>query len=92
MTSCIHPILPSKIMSSSIAPRIDSVWKFLPRWDMPSLTLELEKVLFHSEYPIELDEEDGVMKRNTSKVMEYNLILQGAMSPKHRGKSDMDDR
>jgi hypothetical protein len=59
---------------------------------MSSLILELKKVLFHSEYPIELDEKDGVMKRNTSRVMEYNLLLQGSMSPMHRRKSDMDDR
>jgi hypothetical protein len=58
---------------------------------MSSLTLELKKVLFHSEHQIELDQEDGVMKRNTSRVMKYNPILQGAMSPTHRRKSCMRD-
>jgi hypothetical protein len=91
VTLCIHPILPSKRISSSIAPMIDSVWKFLPRWGMLSLTLELEKVLFHSEHSIELDQE-GVRKRNTSRVMKHNPILQGAMSPTQGRKSSMRDR
>jgi hypothetical protein len=43
MTSCINHVLPSKRISSSIAPMIDSVLKFLPRWGMSSLPLELEK-------------------------------------------------
>jgi hypothetical protein len=41
----------SKGMSSSTVPKIDSLWKFLPQWRMSSLTLELENVLSHSEYP-----------------------------------------
>jgi hypothetical protein len=32
------------------------------------------------------------MKRNTSKVVKHNLILQGAMSSMHGRKSDIDDR
>jgi hypothetical protein len=44
--SCIHPVQLSKRMLSLIALRIDSVWKFLPRWAMSSSTLEFEKVLF----------------------------------------------
>jgi hypothetical protein len=39
-----------------------------------------------------MEQEDQVMKSDTSIVMEYNLILQGAMLPMHRRKSDMDDR
>jgi hypothetical protein len=53
--------------------------------------MELEKVLFHSEYPIELDQEDPVMKRNTSRVVKHNSILQGAMSSMHGRKSGMDN-
>jgi hypothetical protein len=38
--------------------------------------LEFAKVLFYSEHPLELmDQEDRVMRRDTSKVMEYNPIL-----------------
>jgi hypothetical protein len=48
-----------------------------------SLTLGLENIVFHSELLIELDQEDRVMKHNTSGVMEHNLSLQGAMSPNH---------
>jgi hypothetical protein len=44
--SCICPVRLSKRMSSLIAPRIDSVWKFLPRWVMSSSTLEFKKVPF----------------------------------------------
>jgi hypothetical protein len=43
----------SKRISSSIAPMITPVWKFLPRRGILSLTLELENVLFHSEHLIE---------------------------------------
>jgi hypothetical protein len=56
------------------------------------LTLKLEKVIFLFEHPIELDTEDRVMKRNTNRVMKYDLILQGAMSLMHRRKSGMGDR
>jgi hypothetical protein len=59
---------------------------------MLSLTLKLEKVIFLFEHPIELDTEDQVMKRNTNRVMKYDLILQGAMSLMHRRKSGMGDR
>jgi hypothetical protein len=44
--SCIYHVWLSKRMSSSIAPRINSVWKFLSRWVMLSLTSEFKKVHF----------------------------------------------
>jgi hypothetical protein len=67
---------------------IDPVWNL-----RKSLTLELEKVLFHSEHPLEsLDQEDRVMKPKTSRVMNHNLILRGAMSLMHERKSDMGDQ
>jgi hypothetical protein len=88
-----HVIMISLVPSCLIAPMIDSVWKFLPRWVMSSSTLEFEKVLFHSEHPLELlDQEDWVMKHNTCIVMKHNTILQGAMSPTHERKSGMGDR
>jgi hypothetical protein len=69
-------------------PMIDPVWNL-----RKSITLEFEKVLFHFEHPLELvDQEDRVMKCNTSRVMKHNLIQQGAMSPTHGRKSGMDDR
>jgi hypothetical protein len=86
VTSCIHPILPSKRISSSIVPMVDPVGIL-----RMSLTLELQKVLFHSEHLIELDQEDGVAKRNTSGVMKHNMIEQGSMSPTHERKSGMGD-
>jgi hypothetical protein len=54
-------------------------------WNLrKSLTLELEKVIFHSEHPLELlDQGDQVMKHKISRVMKHNLIRQGAMSPTH---------
>jgi hypothetical protein len=48
--SCIGHVQVSKGMSSSTAPKIDSVWKFLPQWRMSFLTLELENFLSHFEY------------------------------------------
>jgi hypothetical protein len=39
-----------------------------------------------------MDQADRVMKRNTSRTMKHNLILQGAMSPIHRRKSSIDDQ
>jgi hypothetical protein len=90
--SCICPIRLSKRMSSLITSRIDLVWKFLPRWAMSSSMLEFEKVFFHFEYPLELqDQEDWVRKRNTSRVMKHNPILQSAMSSMHGRKSGMGD-
>jgi hypothetical protein len=87
VTSCIHHVPLSKRISSLIAPMIDSVWEFLPWWEMSSLTLEFEKDLYHFEYPIELmDQEDRVMEHNTRRVMKHIRILQGAMSPMHRRK------
>jgi hypothetical protein len=68
-------------------------WKFLPWWRMSPLTLEFDREFnSHSEPPIELDQEDQVMKHNTSRVMKYNLIPQGTMSPTHGRKSGMGDR
>jgi hypothetical protein len=46
----------------------------------------------HSEHPIELGQEDRVMKRNTIGAMKPNLILQGTMSLAHGMKSCMRDR
>jgi hypothetical protein len=57
-TPFIPHVLSSRRISSLIVPWIDSVWKFLPRWGVLSLTLELEKDIFHSEHLIELDQED----------------------------------
>jgi hypothetical protein len=56
-------------------------------------SLEFEKVLFHSEHPLEsLDQEDRVMKHATTRVMKHNPILHGEMSPMHRRESYMRDR
>jgi hypothetical protein len=55
--------------------------------------LSLRKFLFLSEHPFKwLDQEDWVMKHNTSRVMKHNPILQGTMSPTHGRKSGMGDR
>jgi hypothetical protein len=91
--SCICPVWLSKRMSYLIASRIDLVWKFLPRWMMSSSTLEFEKVLFHSEHPIELmDQKDRVMEHNIRRVLKHNPILWGAMSPMRGKKSCMGSR
>jgi hypothetical protein len=85
--SCIHLVPLSKRMSSPIMPMIESVWKFLPWWAMSSLTLESEKVLFHSEHSIEfMDQGDRVIEHNTRRVVKHNPILQGAMSSMHGRK------
>jgi hypothetical protein len=81
----------SKWLSPFIVPMIAAVWKFLPRWGISSLTLGHENILFHYEHPIELGQEDRVMKRNTSRVMEHNSSLQGAMSPTNEWKSCLRD-
>jgi hypothetical protein len=39
-----------------------------------------------------MDQEDQVMKRDTSRVVKHNPILQGVISSMQRRKSDMDDR
>jgi hypothetical protein len=49
--SCICHVRLSKRMPSSITLMFNLVWKFLPQWRMSSLTLELENVLSHFEYP-----------------------------------------
>jgi hypothetical protein len=80
MTSCIHHVLSSKRISSSIAPMIDPVWN-------------LRKPFFHSEQPLELlDQEDQLMKCNTSRVIEHNPIQQYAMPPMHQRESGTVDR
>jgi hypothetical protein len=60
---------------------------------MLSSTLECGKIpFFLSKHPLEsLDQEDRVMKRNPSSVMKHNPILQDAMSPTRKSKSDMGD-
>jgi hypothetical protein len=64
----------------------------LTRLGMSSMTSEFEKDLFYSKHPLELmGQEDQVMKRDTSRVMEYYPILHGAMSFMHGKKSGMDD-
>jgi hypothetical protein len=74
-------------MPSLITARIDSVWKPIPKWGRLSLTLEFEEDPFHSKHLLELlDQEDGVMKRATSRVVKHSPIWQGAMSPTHEGK------
>jgi hypothetical protein len=53
---------------------------------------EFENVIFDFKHPLELlDQEEQVRKRNTSRVMKHNLILQGTMSPMHGRKSCMRD-
>jgi hypothetical protein len=59
LPSCIHPVRLSKRVSSPIAPRIDSIWKFLPRWVMLSSTLEFEKVPFLVRVPDRVVEPRG---------------------------------
>jgi hypothetical protein len=55
--------------------------------------LELETVLLYPKRPMKLlGEEDRVIKRNTSGVMEHNSILQDAMSHAHGRKSRLGDR
>jgi hypothetical protein len=39
-----------------------------------------------------MDQEDRVMKRNTSRIMKHHSILQGETSPMHRRKSCMSNR
>jgi hypothetical protein len=63
-----------------------------PVGGLPPLTLGYEKVIFHSEHLLELlDQEDRVMKCDTSRVMKHNPILQGDMPPMHERKSRMGD-
>jgi hypothetical protein len=61
-----------------------------PDGGLSSLTMGYDKVLFHYEHPLELmDEEDRVMKRDTSRVMKHNPILQGDMSSTYGRKCCM---
>jgi hypothetical protein len=53
----------------------------------------LRKSLFLFEHLLEwLDQEDQVMKRNTSRVMKHTPIPQGTMLPTHRRKSGTGDQ
>jgi hypothetical protein len=55
-------------------------------------SLEFEKVIFYSKHPLKLmNREDRVMKCDTSRFMEYNLILQDIMSSMHGRKIDIDN-
>jgi hypothetical protein len=91
--SCIRPFRLSKRGSSPIALRIDSVWKFLPRWARLSQQWNVRRFFFLSELLHELlNQEDRVIRRHTSRVTKRNQILQGAMSPTHRRKGGMGDR
>jgi hypothetical protein len=50
-------------------------------------------VLFHPEHLIKLmDQEDGVMKCNTSRVVKHNPILQGTRPSMHGRKSGKDNQ
>jgi hypothetical protein len=90
---CVHHVCFSKIMSSPIVSRIDSVWKFLPRWAMSSSTLEFEKVLFHSEHPIELmDQEYWVWSTTQGESWSTVWFYNGARSLKHGRNSRMANR
>jgi hypothetical protein len=67
--------------------------KVLTLIGMSSVTMEFEKVLFHSECLLELLHQEGrVMKQNTRRVMKHNPILQGAMLSTHGTKSGMGNR
>jgi hypothetical protein len=58
----------SVIQENAIFDRVEDGFNLevLPRWAMSSSKLKFEKVLFHSEYPIELmEQEDRVMEHNT---------------------------
>jgi hypothetical protein len=60
---------------------------------MPPLKLGYENVLFLSELPLELlNQEDRVMKCATTRVRKHIPILHGEVSPTHRRESCMRDR
>jgi hypothetical protein len=63
-TLCIHPVLPSNRISSSIMQMIDSIWKFLPRLGMSSLTLEFEK----SSFPFRVSDWVGGPRRSSNEA------------------------
>jgi hypothetical protein len=80
----IHPPF-SIVRENNIFDRVDDRFslEFLTLLGMLFLTLEFDKVLFPFEHPLELlDPEDRAKKRNTSRVMKHNPILQGALPPK----------
>jgi hypothetical protein len=63
------------------------------RWRMSPLTLGYEKVRFLSELLLELlNQEDQMMKCNTSRVVRHHLIRQGDMLYTHERKSGMHNR
>jgi hypothetical protein len=84
------PNVPEKIIFD--APMSIQLGSPYPMEDV-ALTLRYEKVYFFSKLSLELlDQEDWIMKCNTSRVMKHNSIQQGAMSPTHKRKSCMKDR
>jgi hypothetical protein len=57
-----------------------------PIGGMSFLTLELEKVLFHLEHQIVLDQEDGVLKRNTTESWSTTRFYKVLCHPLMEGK------
>jgi hypothetical protein len=68
-----------------------NVWfsmEVLAPWRMSTLTLGYEKVCFLFQLSLELlNQEDQMMKCNTSRVARHHLMRQGALSSTHRRKS-----
>jgi hypothetical protein len=85
------PNVPEKIIFERA-----NVWfglEVLARWRVSPLTLGYEKVHFLSELPLELlNQEDQMMKCNTSRVARHHLIRQGALLSMPRRKSYMGNR
>jgi hypothetical protein len=93
MTSCIHPVLPSKRISSLITPIIDSVWKFLPQLGMSTLTLEFEKVLFPFRASAQVVAPRGPSNEAQHKQShETQSNSTRCYPPTHERKSGMGDR
>jgi hypothetical protein len=64
----------------------------LASWRMSPLTLGYEKVCFLSELSLELlNQEDQMMKCNTSRVVRHHLRRQGALSSTHGRESYMEN-
>jgi hypothetical protein len=85
----------SIVQENVISDRADDQFslKVLTLIGMSSVTMEFEKVLFHSECLLELLHQEGrVMKQNTRRVMKHNPILQGAMLSTHGTKTGMGNR
>jgi hypothetical protein len=89
---CIHSILSSKRIPSSIMPMIDSVWMFLPHWGDVVLDIGTRE----SSFPFGASDRVGPRRWSTEAqhngVMKHNPILQGTMSSTHVRKSCMRDR